>query len=115
MTEEKKEGVKTVLGVGENIEGLLCYFLTFVSAVFFLLVEKENKFVRFHAMQSLVTFVGISILVAITTIIPILIPIALIIMVVSTILWLVLMFAAFSGKKFKLPFIGEYCEKQIEK
>jgi len=42
-----------------NIAAALSYLVGFVTGVIFLLVEKENKFVRFHAMQSTILFAGI--------------------------------------------------------
>ena len=42
-----------------NIVAALSYFLGFITGITILLVEKEDKFVRFHAMQSVVTFGGI--------------------------------------------------------
>lgn len=34
----------------QNLMGALTYILGFVTGIIFLLVEKQNKFVRFHAM-----------------------------------------------------------------
>lgn len=53
---------KTSLGMGENLEGALSYFLVFVSGIIFLIIEKENKFVRFHAMQSVLLFIPLAII-----------------------------------------------------
>ena len=47
---------KTSTGLDENIAGLLCYVLGWVSGIVFILIERENKFVRFHAIQSIVVF-----------------------------------------------------------
>ena len=47
---------KTSTGLDENIAGLLCYVLGWISGIIFFLLESENKFVRFHAVQSIVTF-----------------------------------------------------------
>jgi uncharacterized membrane protein len=47
---------KTSTGMEQNLEGLLCYVLGWVTGIIFLLLEKENKFVRFHAIQSIVVF-----------------------------------------------------------
>lgn|SRR5699024_1358722 len=63
-TTQSTSETKTAIGLEENIAGLLCYLFTFVSGIIFLLIEKENKFVRFHAMQSLIFFGGISSLVS---------------------------------------------------
>ncbi|HEV2287729.1 MAG TPA: DUF4870 domain-containing protein [Candidatus Acidoferrales bacterium] len=42
-------------GLSENVAGLLCYALGWVTGLIFLLIDKR-PFVRFHAAQSLVTF-----------------------------------------------------------
>ena len=53
---------KTSTGLQENVAGLLCYVLGWVTGLIFILIEKENKFVRFHAMQSIVTFGSITVI-----------------------------------------------------
>ena len=115
MNEEKKG--ETTLGLGENIEGLLCYFLGWVTGVIFLLIEKENEFVRFHAMKSIITFLLFFIVsVAVQISIPFIsILIAILIGPLTFILWIVLMLKAFQGEKFKLPLIGDFAEEQIKK
>jgi len=62
---------KTALGLDENIEGLLCYALGWISGILFLVLKKENKFVRFHAMQSLATFLTLFVIVTVLGWIPI--------------------------------------------
>ena len=42
---------KTSIGLTENVAGLLCYALGWISGIVFFLIEPENKFVRFHAIQ----------------------------------------------------------------
>ncbi len=114
--ENKKENEKTALGIDENIEGLLCYVLGFVTGIIFLVLEKENKFIRFHAMQSLATFLSIFIIVTIIGWIPIIgWLISILITPFSLILWILLMYKAYKGEKFKLPIVGDFAEKQISK
>lgn len=49
--------VKTEEGKAKgNTRGLLCYLGFWVTGIIFLVIEKKDKFIRFHAMQSLVTF-----------------------------------------------------------
>src|SRR5690625_4803145 len=45
---------KTSSGLEQNIAGLLCYLVGFITGIIFLLIEKENLFVRYHAMQSII-------------------------------------------------------------
>lgn len=107
---------KTSLGMGENLEGALCYFLAFVSGIFFLIMEKDNKFVRFHAMQSVLLFIPLAILGYVVGWIPIVGWLgSWLISVVTFALWLFLMYKAFSNELYKVPIIGDIAEKQINK
>ena len=47
---------KTSLGLDENVESIIAYAGIWVTGLIFLFIEKENNHVRFHAMQSLITF-----------------------------------------------------------
>ena len=107
---EKKS--QEISDLGENIRGALCYALGFISGVFFLLTEKENKFVRFHAMQSIIVF-GAIFLVSFVPVLGWVLSVFLI--TLSLLLWLFLMYKAYQGEKFKLPVIGDLAEQQAEK
>ena len=105
---------KTVLGIEENFEAALCYVGTWITGIIFLALEKDNQFVRFHAMQSLVTFLGLFILGIIGGMIPVLGAIfSLLITPVGFVLWLVLMYKTYNKEKYKLPYIGEFSEEQL--
>ncbi len=102
--------------MGENLEGALSYFLGFISGIFFLILEKENKFVRFHAMQSVLLFIPLTIIGYILSWIPIIGWLgSWLISMASFVLWLFLMYKAFSKELYKVPFIGDIAEKQINK
>lgn len=106
---------KTSLGIDENIAGLLCYALAFVTGIVFLVVEKKSSFVKFHAMQSTITFIALFIVNIILMWIPFFgWMLSSVIGLVSLILWLVLMLKAYQGEKFKLPIIGDIAEKQLK-
>ncbi len=110
--EEKRT---TALGIDENIEGLLCYVLWFIPGILFLILEKENKFVRFHAMQSTATFIILFVVETVFLIIPfigwVILPL---IGLLSLILWLLLMYKAYQGEKYKLPGVGDFAESQVK-
>lgn len=107
---EKKP--QEISDLDENIRGALCYILGFISGFFFLVTEKKNKFVRFHAMQSVIVFFGLMLLMTI----PILgWMLSVFLAPLSLLLWLFLMYKAYQGEKFKLPVIGDFAEKQAEK
>ena len=109
-----RKKAKTALGLDENLEGVLCYVLGFLTGIVFLILEKKSSFVRFHAMQSTVTFIGIFVLSAVLGFIPIigwiLIPV---LYLLSLVLWLLLMYKAYVGERFKLPVVGDFAEKQV--
>jgi uncharacterized membrane protein len=115
MTDSTPTPVKSSTGLDENVAGALTYLLGFITGIVFLIVEKDNKFVRFHAMQSTITFgafFAIYIVLTITLIGAILI---LPLMLVQLVVWVLLMVKAFGGQMYKLPIVGDMAEKQIAK
>ena len=61
---------KTTTGIQQNLEGLLCYLGWWITGIVFLVLEKENRFVRFHAVQSIITFLVITVVEIILQFIP---------------------------------------------
>lgn len=107
---------KSSLGMEENVAGLLSYVLGFITGIIFFVLEKDSKFVKFHAMQSIILFVGIMVLTFILGFIPIIgWVLSLLIGPLSVILWIVLMLKAYKYEYFKLPVIGDIAEKQVGK
>ena len=45
---------KTSTGIQENVAALLSYLVGWVTGLVFILLEQENKYVRYHAMQSII-------------------------------------------------------------
>jgi len=104
---------KTSLGLDENIAGLLSYVLWWASGLAIFLLETENKFVRFHAMQSIVVFGIITVALIILSWIPVVgIFFSSVIWFIGVILWIVLMVKAYQGVKYKLPWAGDFAEKR---
>ena len=110
-----------------NVAGALAYLAGFITGIIFLLIDpfKSDRFVRFHAFQSIffnVAWIGLwivwmivgLILGAITKGLFFLIemPINLLLMVGGFCLWAFLMYSAYQKKTFKLPFIGALAAKQ---
>lgn len=105
---------KTSTGLEANVAGLLCYVLGWISGLVFILIEKENKFVRFHAMQSIIVFGVLSVASIVLGWIPLLnVVIVPLISVLGLVLWIVLMVKAYQGEKYKLPWAGDLAEKQV--
>ncbi len=105
---------KTSTGLEANVAGLLCYVLGWISGLVFILIEKENKFVRFHAMQSIIVFGALTLASIVLRWIPLLgWVISLLLSVLGLVLWIVLMVKAYQGEKYKLPWAGDLAEKQV--
>lgn len=114
-------GGATATGLTQNLAGALAYLLGPITGIFFLVVEKENRFVRFHAMQStvlciawIIVSVGISFFAAV----PVLgwivgILTSLVLGLGGFILWLVLMWKAYQGEEWELPIVGPFARKQL--
>jgi len=105
-------------GLEANVAGLLCYVLGWITGLIFFLLEKENKFVRFHAMQSIVTFGAFSllwiifwILMAIPFIGAIFWLLNILSGILAFVLWIVLMVKAYQGERYKLPWAGDLAER----
>ncbi|MEK5038088.1 DUF4870 domain-containing protein [Sporosarcina sp. FSL K6-3457] len=111
---EKGTPVNEASGLAENLAGALCYVAGAITGIVFLITEKENHFVRFHAWQSIITSITFFILSIILSFIPIIGWIlSLLLSPIVFVLWLFLMWKAYQGEKFKLPIIGEIAEKQL--
>lgn len=107
-------------GGNEKMMGTLAYFLGPITGIIMLLTEKKNAFIRFHAMQSTVVFGAFIVLYIILGIIPVLgwiiaLILSPILTLVSFILWLVLMWKAYNGERYKLPYFGDLAERQLTK
>ncbi len=115
--------IKTKLGIDRNIEAALCYLGFWITGIVFYVLEDEDKFIRFHALQSIFVFLPLTIfgwalggffgfgywwgpgwffLWWIGTVINI----------IAIILWLILMLKAYSGEKFKVPIAGDIAEQK---
>jgi uncharacterized membrane protein len=110
-----KKKAKTSTGLDENVAGLLCYVAWWISGLVFFLLEKDNKFIRFHALQSIIAF-GVLTLAAIVISWITLIPfigwlIGAAFWILCIVVWIICMVKASQGEKFKLPWAGNLAEK----
>ena len=98
-------------GLQENVAGLLCYLLGWLTGIIFLLIDKR-PFVRFHAAQSIVVF-GVLFIIRIILSFGIIGAgfysfglwgtISLLVSLVTLVAWVVLMVQAYQGKMFEVP------------
>ena len=110
----------TSMGMQPNVEAGLSYVLTWVTGLIFFLMEKQNRFVRFHAMQSILFFGGLTVINIILNVIGSFgVPglwyltslLSWAVGIVGLVGYIVLLINAFQGKYFKLPIVGDYAEK----
>ncbi len=97
---------RTSFGLDENSESALAYVLGFITGIFFLLMEDENRTVRFHAMQSTLLSFGIAAAIIVFSIVPVLSFLIPVVWLIEVILWLLLIVTAFRGKMIRLPVFG---------
>ncbi len=107
----KSQG-KSSLRMEANMAALLSYLLGFISGVIIYTLEKENKFVRFHAMQSIVIFAVLFVLDIISKALPIIGGVVTSLLgIIGIILWIILMIKAYQGEYYKLPIAGNIAER----
>jgi uncharacterized membrane protein len=132
-------GGKTSLGLDSNVGAMLCYIANFVCclglvlAIVFLFTEKENRFVKFHAVQSLF-LAGVQIAVSIVIgILGLLVGMALdlvhmgwmsfflilglrgILALIFVAIWIMAGIKAYGGQWYKLPLIGDWAWNTVNK
>ena len=116
-------------GLAPNVAGALAYFLGPFTGIFFLVVEKQSQFVRFHAAQSIVLgiawvllWIAFTIFSMIISVVPVIgaviagilgILIWLVVGLGAFVLWLLLMFRAYQGHEWALPFVGAQARKLL--
>jgi uncharacterized membrane protein len=98
-------------GLAENVAGLLCYVLGWLTGIIFLLIDKR-PFVRFHAAQSIVVFgaltvvrIGVRIIMGFGGFVGfgLLAMISMVLGLLGVILWILLMIKAYQHELFRLP------------
>jgi uncharacterized membrane protein len=113
--------------MSSNVAGLLTYILGFITGIIFLVIEpyKNDKFVRFHAFQSIffnvalivfwiaymivtsiLSLVSLGILGVVMGLLGLLISLAILAY------WIFLMYKAYNNQLYKIPYIGDLAAKQ---
>lgn len=88
----------------------LAYVFGLISGITVLLMEKEDRYVRFHAMQSVLTFGAIAVLWVLLPTVPIVGDLRVLLGMYWAgvlALWGLLMWKALQGEAFRLPYIGD--------
>jgi uncharacterized membrane protein len=110
-------------GLQENVAGLLCYVLGWITGLIFFFVDKR-PLVRFHAAQSIVVFGTLHVILLFLgqmfvfglfygnwTGLSTGGMLFWLLRLASFVLWIVLMIKAYQGERFKLPIAGDFAEK----
>jgi uncharacterized membrane protein len=84
-----EEKQKSSTGLEENVAGFLSYLFGFITGIVFLVVEKKSSFVKFHAMQSTITFLGLFVIMGVLSFIPIVNLLIVPIWILGLILWFI--------------------------
>jgi uncharacterized membrane protein len=132
-------GGKTTLGLESNVGAMLCYIANFlcclgvILAIVFLVTEKENRFVKFHAVQSLLLAavqLGVGIIVGILGLLLgmvldmihmsllswiLILGLRVILFLIFIILWIIAGIKAYGGQWYKLPVIGNFAWNTVNK
>lgn len=118
-------GGTTSTGLTPNLAGALAYLLGPITGILFLVLEKENRFVRFHAMQSTIVSVVwfilsnvLSFLLGVLAAIPVIgwivgILVSFGMAAIGLLVWLLLMWKAFSGEEWEFPVLGAFARQQV--
>jgi len=118
-------GGPTSIGIPANVAGALAYVLGPITGVIFYVLERENRFVRFHAAQSIavscVLFV-LGIVLAVVSSVLGFVPfigwlVAMLLSfglwLVSFVLWLFLMWQAYQGHEWEAPLAGAFARRMV--
>ncbi len=105
---------KMVFGLPRNSAAAFSYLLGPVTGVLFYILEKD-PFVRFHALQSIVVFSLLIILDWALLATVILIPVAGFVNIVVFVAWLFLIYQAWQGKEWEVPYVMKYFKKFFKK
>lgn len=115
---------RTGTGLAPNVAGALSYLLGPITGVLFLVLDRESRFVRFHAVQSIVVgLIWIALSVALSIVSTVLLAIPVIGWIVGLVLsmamalgglllWLLLMWKAFQGEEWEVPVAGPIAHRQ---
>ena len=111
-------------GLDPRTASALAYLAGPFSGALVLWVERGNRDVRFHAWQSIVALGGLFLAVTLSgvlavgalfvsaTLMLVMVRIATLLAIVLAIVWVICLWKAFSGRRWKLPFAGDYAERR---
>jgi uncharacterized membrane protein len=107
------DSIRSSTGWDPNVVAALAYVAGCVSGIAVLFIEKDSRYVRFHAMQSTITFVVVAVAALLVSSLPLVaVPACVALVVAVAVLWFFLMYKALNGQRYKLPYIGDIAEQK---
>lgn len=114
----------TSMGMDANIAAGLSYSVGWITGLIFFFLERQNRFVRFHAMQSILFSVVLTVFYVVLNIVSFALAITgipfigllftfagFLVSLGALAVWIFLLINAFQGRYFKLPVLGAYAER----
>jgi len=111
-------------GLAPNIASLICYICMPITSIIFLIIEKENADVRFHAWQGTAFGVGYILVIialeilaaifgAIASVLGIIIGFFIpIVGLIAFVVWIVCLIKAYQGERWRIPVVGDFAAKK---
>ena len=115
----------TALGVDPRMAAAIAYLAWWVTGLLVLAIERQNQFVRFHALQSTLALGTLSLagvafwvgsfasLVVTGSAFVVLMRLAQLTWLVGMIVWVICLYHAVKGRRFKLPAFGDMAERRL--
>lgn len=101
-------------GMPPHLAAGLAYVGGALTGIVMLAIEKDDRFVRFHAMQSTVTFLAVLVAHLLLTALPVIGGVVRVPFVAGVVLlWIYLMVQAFQGRMYKVPYLGDFAEQRL--
>lgn len=110
MNEQNSKNQDPSTSLQPNVAAALSYIAGLITGIIFFMISKD-KFVRFHAMQSIILSLAVMVISVVLGMIPFVNILSPFIGLGAVILFVVLMIKAYQGEKFMVPYIGAYAEK----
>ena len=124
MTQPPPQPVAQSSSMDPKLAGLLAYLIPPITGIVFILIEKSNRVVRWHAAQSIVfgiawvvMWIVFTILsMVLSTVIPIIgsiisLLVWLVIFIGGFILWVICLIKGYSGEMWRMPILAPYADK----
>ena len=113
IAHEAEESTST--GLSPNVAAALSYVLGWISGLVTLLIERDNRFVRFHALQSILVFAPLTALAIGMAFVPVAVwPVDTVLVFGGFLTWVTLITEAAFGRTCSVPVAGVIAEQQVK-